>query len=230
MALSDYLTLLPNWVGDSDNRLTADDRLNGLALAVARYSQDRPRHITEDILLEGGQVVDLPAEWEPGFSTLERVESPVGQIPPIVLMPGEDWQLLQIPTGLMLALAWPVAAGTEVRLTYTRAHVLSDTEDTIPAHHREPVICWAAAVLCEQLASLYAANSLPSLQADRVDQTSPQKAYVQRAKDLRQRYRDEIGVEEKRNTAAGTVVTPRDRNSLGGLRLTHPLHGWRGQR
>lgn len=231
MALSDYLDLVPNLVGDSDDRLTPSDQDGAIRLAVLRYSQDRPRHLVEDLTVAvEGNAVDLPVDWEAEFSEPESVEYPIGDVPPTILSPSEDWTIYQAPTGPMLVFSSSLPAGADLRLSYTVKHILTTDTDTIPEQHREAVACWAAAVLCEQLASAYAANSQPTIQADRVDQTSPQRAYAQRAKDLRKRYQDEIGVGERRNVAAGTVISHLGRNSLGGLRLTHPLRGWQGQR
>jgi hypothetical protein len=231
MALSDFLTLTAKLAQDNRKRLASGDLAAAVAEAVARYSADRPRRTVEDVTLEeAGHFVALPEEWEEAFSELQQVEYPIGRVPPALLPRGEDWDLYPSPAGPVLMSLAELPAEAELRLTFTRKHVLSDAEDTIPRHHREAVCCWAAALLCDELAAANAANAAPTIAADKVDQTSPQKAYAALARTLRQRYRDEIGVEEKRNAAAGVVVSHRDLNSLGGTRLTHPLRDWRGRR
>lgn len=231
MALSDYYSLITQLAQDSSSRLTPDDLDRALTAAVLRYSQDRPRRTVVDVALAvGGNFVGLPDLWEEDFSDVQQVEYPIGRVPPSLPQRGEAWDLYEAPDGRMLMFAEALPDTAELRVTYTRKHALSEAADTIPAQHREAVCCWAAALLADQLAAWYAANGDPTIQADRVDQTSPQKAYAALAKTLRQRYRDEIGVEERRNVAAGTVVSHPDRNSLGGLRLTHPLRPWTGSR
>ena len=219
--LTDYTPLITQLAQDGAGHVTEDDISAALALAVLRYSQDRPRRAVTDVTLAAAaRLVDLPEDWEAGFSDLVQVEYPIGQTPLALLPRGEAWTLYETPDGpVLLGMSeWP--AGAVLRLTWTRAHVV-DVVDTILAQHREAVCCWAAALLCEQLASRYAANSEPTLQADRVDQTAPQKAYSQRAQALRQRYLDEIGVDAKRNQAAGVVVGTTGRDSRGGPRVTH---------
>lgn len=233
MALTDYYSLIAQLAQDSASRLTADDVDTAVRAAVLRYSKDRPRRIVEDLTAAtGGQYLDLPVDWQAGFSAVQELEYPIGQVPRSLIPAGaEGWELLPMPDGSdLVALAAGLPAGATVRLSYTRRHVLTAGQDTLPEDDREAVCCWAAAILCDQLAAWYAANGDPTIQADRVDQTSPQKAYAAQAKMLRKRYQDEIGVEEKRNVAAGTVVSHPDRNSLGGVRITHPIRGWTGQR
>ena len=231
MALTAYYTLISQLAQDSAGRLTPNDMDRALGLAVARYSKDRPRKVVEDVVsVLGGSFLDLPEAWESGFSVLQQVEYPVGQVPVVVIPPVEGWELMPVPDGEIVALLDAVPANATLRLSYTVRHVVSADTDTIPEHDSEAVCCWAAAVLCEQLAAWYAANGDPTIAADRVDQTSPQKAYAAQAKTLRQRYFAELGVEDRRHVAAGTVVSHTDRNSLGGPRMTHPLRGFTGQR
>ena len=93
--------------------------------------------------------------------------------------------------------------------------------DTIPIEDREPVACWAAAVLCDQLAALYSGNTDSTIQADSVQQTSKAQEYAARAKALRKRYMDELGIEDKRSEPAGVVVNLDFPDSQGQDRLTH---------
>jgi hypothetical protein len=231
MALTDYYNLIAQLAQDSSSRITPDDTDRALAAAVLRYGRDRPRRQVEDVTLAmGGYFADLPELWEEGFSELQQVEYPIGARPPAILAASESWDMYETPDGQVLAFVDSLPEGATLRLTYTRQHQVDGSADTIPEQDREAVCCWAAALLCDQLASWYAANGDPTIQADRVDQTSPQKAYASRAEKLRKRYLDEIGVEEKRNVAAGVVVSHADRNSLGGPRITHPLRPWTGRR
>ena len=220
--LTDYTPLITQLAQDGAGHVTEDDIAAALALAVLRYSQDRPRRAVTDVTLAtAARQVDLPEGWVADFSELTQVEYPLDQAPPALLPRGEAWTLYETPDGPVLLGTGEWPAGAVLRLTWTLPHLLDEDTDTLPARHREAVACWAAALLCEQLASRYAANSEPTLQADRVDQTAPQKAYSQRAQALRQRYLDEIGVDAKRNLATGVVVSPSRRDSRGRPRVTH---------
>jgi hypothetical protein len=127
------------------------------------------------------------------------------------------------PTGLQIQLldAVPVEAAS-VRATFTIKHTLSVSADTIPTADREPAACWAAASLCDQLAAFYSGGTDSSIQADSVQQRSKAQEYSARAKALRTRYFNELGIDDKKSAPAGTFVTKRDSDSWGGARLTHP--------
>ena len=112
-------------------------------------------------------------------------------------------------------------AASNTRISFTIKHAVSATEDTIPLPHREPVACFAAASLCDQLAAFYAGGTDSSIQADSVEQRSKAQEYALRAKGLRKRYHDELGIEDKHEIAAGVVVNLDHPSSLNEDRLTH---------
>jgi len=222
MALSDYQILVPKLVRDTAGRLTVEDIDEALGLAVTRYSKDRPRRVVVDLnIAAGGNLIDLPAGFEPEFSAIVSLEYPVGQVPP-AFIDADQYDLYPMPSAVKLMLLSAVPPAAVLRLTHTERHVVSATEDTIPVADREPVASWAAAICCEEIASYYANNSEPTLMADRSDQQSPAREYTRRAEKLRQRYLSELGVEDKRNAAAGETVNWNLGNSLGRDRLTHP--------
>lgn len=220
--LSDYQTLVMNLARDDGGKVSTTQRDEAIGLAVERYSQDRPVEKVEDITPETVNLLPLPDAWEADFSDLRSLEYPIGNVPP-TLIDRDRWAFYRTPSALkvMLANAITVAADN-VRATYTIKHTLTSLVDTIPEHHREPVACWAAANLCDQLATYYSAGTDSSIQADSVEQRSKAQEYASRAKALRKRYLDELGVEDKRGQPAGAFVTGRDRDSWGGERLLHP--------
>ncbi|WP_133717089.1 phage adaptor protein [Methylocaldum gracile] len=222
MALSDYQALVPKLVRDTAGRLASGDIDQAIALAVTRYSKDRPRRVVVDLnIAGGGNLIDLPAGFEADFSAIVSLEYPIGQVPP-AFIGADQYDLYPMPAAVKLMLLSSVPAGAVLRLTHTGRHVVSASEDTIPADDLEPVASWAAAICCEQIASFYANNSEPTIQADRTDQQSPAREYARRAKELRQRYLAELGVRDKKNVAGGEVVNWNLGNSLGRDRLTHP--------
>lgn len=222
MALSDYQILVPKLVRDTAGRLAVEDIDDAVGLAVTRYSKDRPRRVVADLnIAVGGNIISLPAGFDADFSAIVSLEYPVGQVPP-AFIGADQYELYPTPLAVQLMLYLPVPDGAVLRLTYTARHVVSVSEDTIPPGDLEPVASWAAAICCEQIASYYANNSEPTIQADRTDQQSPAREYARRAKELRQRYLSELGVEDTKNSAAGETVNWNLSNSLGRDRLTHP--------
>lgn len=203
---------------DDTHELTPDDVEAGIAFAVSRYSKDRPRSIVEDVVTPGGQFVPLPASWVGGFSEIQQMEYPIGSTPLELI---EDYDIYQAPAGEEIFIGHTLPDGVTVRVTFSAFHALSATVDTIPVADREALACYAAAHCCEQLASLFSGDSDSSIQADSVDHAGAGARFSRRADKLRQRYFDELGIEPKRNQAAGVVVDMDLPDSLGRDRLLH---------
>lgn len=221
MALADFQDRIVSRLRDDNNDITASDQEQALADAVERYSKDRPRQKAEDFAAAAGNLQDLPAGWQPDFSTLVSLETPIGNFPP-TLIPSEEVSLYQAPAGLKIMTQTAIGAGNDVRALYTIRHILDGSDDTIPAKDREAVACYAAAICLDQLASKFTASSESTIQADAVDHRTKGQEYASRANKLRKIYFDELGIDPKRSVAAGVVVSPPRKDSTGWPRFTHP--------
>lgn len=218
MALSDFQNLLDNLAKDDAGRLDVDDRDSAIALAVMRYSKDRPRAVVEDVTASGGHYLNLPVGWDAESSTVQAVEYPIGDVPPNYM--NGSW-LYHSPNGMLIGVPVVLYAGEQVRLTYSAPHVLDGTTDTLPARDREAVVSYAAAILFDQLAALYSGDSDSTIQADAVNHGDKSSRFASRANKLRQRYFDELGIDPKRLVAASVTVDLDMPNSQGRDRLTH---------
>lgn len=219
--LIDYQTLVTELVRDDAGKVTVAERDRAIVAAVLRYSSDKPRTKVEDLTPESSQVLPLPASWEDAFSVLLELEHPIGDVPP-TLIKQDRYGLYQAPAATKIQVVDGVAvAANSVRATFTIKHQVDVAVDTIPLQHREPVACWAAASLCDQLAAFYSSGVDSTIQADSVDGRSRAQEYSARARTLRKRYLDEIGVEEKKGAPAGVVVNLDFPDSRGEDRLTH---------
>lgn len=216
--LADMLVLVQSAVRDDSQVVTPEDYLAAIALAVSRYSSDRPRYWVVDVPASGSDSLPLPDAWELDFSNLISVEYPIGEFPPEI-WDADQYVLYQAPSGWLIRLAF--APMSDVRLTYSIAQVLTELEDTIPLTHREAVACWEAASCCDQLASFYANASDSTIQADRVERQNQSRDYAARAKVLRSRYLSELGVDEKKSAPAGVVVDLDLTDSFGNDRFIH---------
>ncbi|MBE0627979.1 MAG: hypothetical protein IH603_00005, partial [Burkholderia vietnamiensis] len=154
-------------------------------------------------------------------SELRSLEYPVDQVPPNYLS-NERYGLYQKPASTVNMLLDAVAAAATIRVAYTITHVVSGAADSIPVKDREPVACWAAALLCDELAAFYSGGTDSTIQADSSPGQSRAQEYSARATKLRKRYLDELGIDDKRNVAAGAVVNLNATDSQGRDRLTHP--------
>ena len=222
MPLADYQALATSLVRDDTGKIANADRDEAIARAVARYSKDRPRAKIEDVAAPGGNKLNLPAGWQAGFSAILSIEYPIGNTPQS-LLDQDSYTIYSTPTGDEIKIVSAINAAQQVRMSYTIRHAVDATPaDTIRADDREPVCCWAAALLLEQLAAWFTGSSDSTIQADSVDRRSKGGEYASRAKSLRARYFAELGLDEKRNIAAGAVVDLDAADSQGRDRLLHP--------
>jgi len=222
MPLADYQTLTDKLVRDDTGKIAVADRDEAIARAVARYSKDRPQIKAEDAAAPGGNFLNLPAGWQADFSALRSIEYPIGDVP-ATLLAQESFGIYLAPTGEKIMLRDAITAGQNARINYTIRHIVSSAPaDTIRADDREAVCAWSAALLLDQLAALFSGDSDSTIQADNVDHNSKSREYAARAKSLRARYFDEMGIDPKRNLAAGVVVDLDLADSQGRDRLLHP--------
>lgn len=220
MALADYQTLVTQLVRDDSGKIAAADRDGAIELARLRYSVDRPQTKVEDVLAAGGNLLDLPAGWQADFSALKSLEYPIGDVPPTTI-PGDEVAIYTTPTGIKLMLEAALPAAVSVRAAYTIKQQLDAGGDTIPVQDREAVAAYAAALLLDQLAAYFTGESASTMQADTVDHATKGQEFAARARALRQRYFDHLGVDTRRNAAAGATAQLPRRDSLGWPRLTH---------
>lgn len=221
MALTDYQGLVDDLVRDDSGKIKAADRDEAIARAVERYSSDRPLTAVEDLPSgAGGHILALPTGWQADFSKLGCLEYPIGEIPPRYIEQGCFW-LYQAPAGFEVQLRNALPAGVNVRASFTQRRVLTAVVDTIAAEDMEAVSSWAAALLLDQLAGFASGNTDSTIQADNVDHGSQAGGYARRAGSLRKRYYDSLGIDPKRNVAAGAVTDLDMTASDGGGRLFH---------
>jgi len=177
--------------------LTADDYLQALSLAVARYSKDKPRQDDAVVTASGG-LLPLPATWQPDFSQLVQVYS----------VPGYDELPARQLPGEVLKLA---GYSGDTHVYFTLAHSLADIEQTLWTGDAELLATYAAALCCEQLSAYYSNEGQSTIAADVTSQTSKAELYRNLAKEYRRRYGSNITPAGSATAAtglsAGTVVT-----------------------
>ncbi|MCU7934117.1 MAG: hypothetical protein KZQ99_04460 [Candidatus Thiodiazotropha sp. (ex Dulcina madagascariensis)] len=215
----DYQKLVERLIRDDEDKLTSGDIDTAIDMAVTRYSKDRPAIAVRDEVAPGGQRLNLPTDWVAGFSDIQAIEYPIGNIPVSEL---ETWQLYQAPAGEEVLLPESIETNQTIRFRFTVFHRLDSTVDTVPLGDREAVASYAAALCCDQLATFYSGDSDSTIQADSVDHGNKSRQFSRRADKLRRRYYNELGIGAKRNHAVGVIVDHDGRDSRGRDRLTHP--------
>lgn len=221
MSLYDFQTTIADLVRDDAGKIADAERDRAITRAVARYSQDRPRQVVEDVTADGSNFLPLPTAWADGETAITSLEYPVGEWP-ISLIAPEWYGVVRGPMGDEIRLAGAIMAGDVVRTTLTVPHVLSVAADTLPNAHHEAVASYAAALLMDQLASLHSGDTDSTIQADSVEHRSQAQEYAARARVYRARYAEILGIDPKRLRPAGTTVNLSQQDSRGRDRITHP--------
>jgi hypothetical protein len=220
MPLAEYQSLVIALVRDTSEVITDADRDNAIALAVTRYSEDKPRTVKADITSDGTNFLALPEAWDDSFSRIVKIEYPIGKAPPVYLTE-DSFDLYDglDTTQLMLINALP--SGQVARMSLTARHLLDDETDTITGKDKEAVVNWAAGILLQQLANYYSGTGNSTIQADTVDWQTRGAEFANRAKACRQFYFDQLGVDPKKNRAAGAVASFEGKLSSGQPRIIH---------
>lgn len=213
MQKADWLKLIDGMAPDEGERLATEDRENALALAVIRYSTDRPRPEAADVVTEDGYTVPLPEGWQADYSRVTGIELP-GKVPPDMLA-RDQWLPHRIPGQDVLLLVRPQINGQTLRVHFTLPHVLDDNQDTIPAKDREAVAHWAAGLLLDSLSGKHAGDMQSTINSDSVDHAAKMPNYKALAEAQRQAYWNHLGIDPKRTVASGAVV------KVGHRRLLH---------
>jgi len=210
--LDDYRQLVESFTRSPEEEVRPEQIDGAIELAVIRYSTDRPRRRIEAVARDEGLMMAMPASWEDGFSdlvSLTPADDPLDRVRASILNT-IDGDRIYIEDGQGLA---------EAHATFTIRHVLTDAEDTIPQKDREAVANYASAVVCEQLATYYSGALSSTIQSDSVDHGSKGREFSQRAGRFRKLYQDHLGIDPKRNSAAGVVVDLDGSDSRGRDRL-----------
>jgi hypothetical protein len=227
MKLADVQSLVNDLVRDTDQVIASSASDTAIAHAVLRYSADAPRRAVADVDVDEDGNLPAPAGFT-SASKLLRVEYPVGNRPPSYVPAGEI-EIYETPDALMLVPSVEFPAGATMRLTYTAAHTLDDSDDTtIPGEHVHAVAALAAADLCGQLAANYSNEAAPTIGADTVDHKGKSDRWRARKRELDAEYVRVVGSKPNDRTKAASVdVAVTRADSLGRPRLFHPPTSWR---
>lgn len=220
MSLTDYQALVPDAVRDRDGVITTTQRDTAIQTAVLRYSQDRPRSLVVDVTSAGGYRLALPAGFVDGFSALQSIEQPIGNVPETFIeLARVTFYRAPAPANVEIQLPAWLQAGDTARIAFTARHTVDVGTDTVPVDHRNAVVAYAAALLCDQLANHYATSTEPSISADAVNHASKTETFASRARLLRGQYFTDLGIDPKRQAPASATADLNLPASHGGPRL-----------
>ncbi len=195
-------------IQDAGAKLSSSARDAAITQAILqRYSKDRPQIKVTDVAGNGTALLDLPAGFEDGFSFVEQIEYPVGNIPPTVLEE-EDWDdEYRTPTArkILLLSATPAASET-LRVSWTARHLEDAT--TVPEADFEAVCDYAASLGFDALAARHVPTGDATLAADTVNYRTKSDEYLRMARALRRRYFNHLGIAVDESVFGTAAVGP----------------------
>jgi hypothetical protein len=192
-----------------------DDFSNAIDAALATYSKHMPKKVAADLAGDGSHDLELPANWVDEFSVIKSVEYPVDEVPAI-LIDKSDWMFYLATDGKVLRLLSNTPeTGESVRITYTIPRLEAD----VRVIDEDAVASLAAANCCDVLANIFTQSGDSTISADSVDYRSKGDEFARRAKALRQRYFDHMGI--KADAPQPGFATVAEAPADGRTRLTH---------
>lgn len=197
---------------DADGRFSQEDRAAAIDLALFRYSSDRPRTACETVVFDGSAFLSMPDGWQKDFSRVLDIKTDSGRVP---------FETVPSLSGEKILLSGDVRMGDVLTVWFTQRHVATETEDTVPPADREAVANWAAAFLLDGMAAGYAGSVNSTISSDSVEHGSKANNYHAQAAACRKFYRDHMGLDDKRNAAAGTTVVVKRSGTSGRMSIVN---------
>ena len=116
---------------------TGDTFINeSVRLCIPEFSLRIPWVAVEDCTITTAYEIPLPLNWTVGFSQIQGIEYPIGDVPmPSVLDP-QQYDLYVTPSGNIIRTRESIPVGEAVRVTFSAYHSESDivgSQFTIPA-------------------------------------------------------------------------------------------------
>lgn len=211
-AISDFVAAVPGVLADTGARATS--LLPGFAQRAIseRYSQDRPLTLVSDVEGTGTEYLPVPVApdtgnrpvWEPEFSVVKRIEYPIGDGPPGLVL-DSDFRVYRTPgqpERILLDFAAP-GPGEFLRVTWTARHLIDGS--TVPDRDFFAIVDYIGSMAAEYLASYYVGTGDASMNVDVVNYRSKSQEMLSVAKALRRRYYNHMGIEEGANGGAAEV-------------------------
>ena len=192
-----------------------DDYTNAIDAALAIYSKHLPKKVVEDLDGDGSHDLELPDDWVDEFSVIKSVEYPIDNVP-ATLIDKSEYVIYQTPEAKVLRLLSDTPeTGKSVRIVYTVPRVEAD----VRIGDEDAVASLAAANCCDVLANIFTQLTDSTMSADSVDYRSKGDEFARRAKALRQRYYDHMGISPDGTQPGLSTVAAAP--TSGRVRMTH---------
>lgn len=224
---ADYRTAIEDLVPEQPFSGT-DEMDRAISRAMNTHSRHKPQMVAEDIAGADTHEYVLTgtlADWEDGFSKINRIEYPVDDDDEDKdYLEESDWAIYKKTDDkyYLHFLSDTPATGETIRVWYTARHTCTNAACTVEAPDEEPAMSLAAAYFCRIIAAKYAQSQDSTILADNVDHASKRREFEAQAKSYMQEYYDHMGIKEGRPKPANVVQDQDVDYPSGWDRLTHP--------
>ena len=180
----EYIVGIEQRIHDDESRLSAASVQACLLDALAEYNRRRPNQARDEQTGDGSYFLDVPDDWEEGFSTLIRLDELDSEDVPTEIRRNRI-QLEQRPSlapRLMRTYGY-FEIGVTYRVAYTLKHTITAHSSSVPSEDKGAVMDLAASYACTRLAAAYAQSVDPQIGTVTIDYKSKTQEYRQLAKD-----------------------------------------------
>ena len=208
---------------------TADEVDKAIQLALRRVNRDRPLREVTEFVGDGTQDYAVPTAYVKGFSRVESVEHPAGEIPPKILDIDLDWMEYEDPTATpksrILFISRTPIATEEIRATITRPHSLTNDAATSTVDDQNSY----QAIVYKALSNIFRAKGSKFLEsndaviaADTVDYGAKGQSFLFLAGEWNAEYKSVVGLVPGETPADDALADKGVRFPTGEELLFHP--------
>ena len=197
-----------------------------LTNALIQVNQDRPFEIVFDITGDGTQNYGLPSDFEKGFSIMESVEYPEGQVRPVMRREGDDWFEYEDPSlspELRLRFLTLTPSATEtIRIRYTTSYILTTSTTNLDQIAYLALIYKTMVFILNALGSRFTQSTDATILADSVNYGANGQNFLFLGAEYQKQYRQIVGI-SRNITAAGAFAEADIVFSHGEDLIWHPV-------
>jgi len=171
-------------ISEAQRELSYKQYRNAILAAVREYEKTHPQKKTLTIdAVSGVYDYDLPPEWQEGVSQISRIEYPVGAGPGHTYHVGDEYEVDEAEG--VIRFFMNLTTGQQFKLWFTAPQVLSNTTDTLPDKHFEPITQYAAGVALMMLANKAAQTAQYQIGAQGVTYDGKSQLYAKQSEEMK---------------------------------------------
>lgn len=195
----------------------SDDYDLSIQSALDVFSLHKPSELRADIVGSGTDLYSVPTTWINEFSRIIKIEVPLGNSPPSILL-NTDYEVYQSTSTL-----WKILFNTEISDTFGVYFTGKRDLLTIPEGFVEAFIWLCTGLILANLSTSYITSTDSSINIDTVDYKDKSTQFKNQSKYFLQMYKDFIGIDDLNSVPFSFISNLSPINYPYGFeRLTHP--------